>query len=109
MRSLRVGPDDVKTLRSIAASLRRRSRLTQPHYSTQRIIDECYPSTVVTGDDLPANCHEMVLVDEAAFRSHRAPHVIIYQRALSGDQQRRAIAHALGHIIFDGGRRVACE
>lgn len=109
MRELKVGPDDVHAIRKVTRSLRRRARLRTPHYSTQRLINACFPGTRVTGRDLPSNVHEMVLVDEGAFRSHRAPHTIVYQRALSSDEQRRAIAHALAHIIFDGGRPVPLE
>ena len=105
MPVLRVGPDDVDQIRSVATSLRRRSGQREPHYSTQRLIDECFPGTRVTGRDLPRSVHEMVIVDRRAWRSHRAPHVIVYQRSLSGEQQRYAIAHGLGHIIFDGASR----
>jgi IrrE N-terminal-like domain len=104
MVTLKVGPENYPALGAIAASLRRRSGQVKPRYSTRQIIESCFPGTIVTGRTLPAVCHESVSVDEAAFRSHRAPHVIVYQRALSGPEQRYAIAHAVAHIIFDGKR-----
>lgn len=108
MEQLKVGAGDERALAAIAESLRRRSDQTLPSFSTRQIIDACFPGTIVTGRSLPAPVHEMVLVDEAAFRSHRAPHVVFYSRALSTDAQRYAIAHAVAHIIFDGGARRTC-
>ncbi len=46
--------------------------------------------------------HDLTVVDGAAWRTHRAPHVILYNRRMSTDAQRVAIAHAVAHIIFDG-------
>lgn len=102
MENLKVTSRDRRALAAVADSLRRRADQTEPAFSTRQIIDECFPGTVVTGRVMPQNVHELVLVDEGAFRSHRAPHVIFYSRTLSTDEQRYAIAHALAHIIFDG-------
>lgn len=102
MEQLKVTSKNRRALSAIAESLRRRSDQTEPAFSTRQIIDACYPGTIVTGRVMPQSVHEMVLVDEAAFRSHRAPHVIFYSRTLSTEQQRYAIAHGLAHIIFDG-------
>lgn len=108
MEALKVTAGNERALAAIAESLRRRSEQTEPAYSTRLIIDACFPGTIVTGRALPTPVHEMVLVDAAAFRSHRAPHVVFYSRALSTDAQRYAIAHAIAHIIFDGGARRTC-
>jgi Zn-dependent peptidase ImmA (M78 family) len=106
---LKVGPDDVVPIASIAASLRRRAQQVEPAYSTRQIIDACFPGTFVTGRVIPAHgVHDLVAVDEKAFRSHRAPHLIVYRRGLSTGEQRYAIAHALGHIIFDGANHEGC-
>jgi Zn-dependent peptidase ImmA (M78 family) len=102
MQSLKVSSQDVHAIAAIAESLRRRADQTEPKYSTRQIIDVCYPGTIVTGRTMPRSMHEMVLVDEAAFRSHRAPHTIFYSRSIPTCDQRYAIAHAIAHIIFDG-------
>jgi Zn-dependent peptidase ImmA (M78 family) len=99
---LKVSARDEVPIARVAASLRRRSSQTEPAFSTRQIIDSCFPGTVVRGRTMPKAIHEMVLVDKHAFRSHRAPHVIFYSRDLPTNLQRYAIAHALGHIIFDG-------
>jgi len=62
----------------------------------------CFPGTRVTGRTLPDGVHDVVVVHEHVWRSHRAPHVIVYRRDLPTSEQRHAIAHALGHVIFDG-------
>ncbi len=108
MQSLKVGPNDRAALAAIATSLRRRAGLSEPAYSTRKIIDACFPGTVVTGRELPDGVHDVVRIDEAAFRSHRAPHVIVYRRGISSAEQRHAIAHALAHIIFDGADELGC-
>lgn len=105
MATLKVGPDDVQTIAAIAASLRRRAEQIEPAYSTMQIIEACFPGTIVTGRRMPDEFDELVDVDARAFRSHKAPHRIYYNRARSTGEQRYAIAHALGHIIFDGPRR----
>jgi Zn-dependent peptidase ImmA (M78 family) len=104
MEALKVGSRDRRTLEAIAASLRRRADQLEPAFSTRQIIDSCFPGTVVTGRSLPRGVHDLVCVDAGAFRSHRAPHVIMYARDLPTADQRYAIAHALAHIIFDGGQ-----
>lgn len=108
MESLKVTPRHKRTLRMIAASLRRRSEQVEPAFSTRQIIDECFPGTIVTGRRLPPDVDELVKVDKLAFRTHRAPHVIYYNRDLPSADQRYAIAHAIAHIVFDGARRRGC-
>ncbi len=108
MKLLKVGPDHLASITSIASSLRRRAGLSRPSYSTRRLIEACFPGTVVTGRELPDGVHDVVRIDESAFRSHRAPHVIVYRRGLSTAEQRHAIAHALAHIIFDGADDTGC-
>lgn len=85
----------LSTLVEIAADLRRRSNQTEPYFSTQQIIESCFPDALVTGHALPAN------VDEAVSRTPDGI-VILYRRGMSTGEQRFAIAHALGHLIFDG-------
>jgi Zn-dependent peptidase ImmA (M78 family) len=102
MQLLKVTSSNRVAIAAIAASLRRRAEQNEPAFSTRQIIDVCYPGTIVTGRTMPRAMHELVLVDEAAFRSHRAPHTIFYSRTLPTCDQRYAIAHALAHIIFDG-------
>ncbi len=105
MASLKVGPDDYEALASVAASLRRRADQVEPSYSTMQIIEACFPGTLVTGRTLADDTDELVAVDRRAFRTHKAPHRIFYNRSRSTAEQRYAIAHALGHIVFDGPRR----
>lgn len=104
METLKVTSKNVAAIAAIAESLRRRADQLEPAFSTRQIIDVCFPGTIVTGRPLPRGVHDVVCVDEAAFRSHRAPHVILYSRSLPTPDQRYAIAHALAHIIFDGAR-----
>lgn len=108
MQSLKVGPDNRRAIATIADSLRRRSEQIEPAFSTRQIIDVCFPGTFVTGRSLPNGVDDIVRIDEAAFRSHRAPHVIVYRRDMPTAEQRYAIAHALGHIIFDGAAHQGC-
>lgn len=105
MASLKVGPDDFEAIASIAASLRRRAGQVEPSYSTMQIIEACFPGTIVTGRRLAVDTDELVHVDDLAFRTHKAPHRIFYNRNKSSGEQRYGIAHALGHIVFDGPRR----
>jgi Zn-dependent peptidase ImmA (M78 family) len=109
MQSLKVGPNHRPAIAAIASSLRRRAAQSKPSYSTREIIEACFPGTVVTGRHLPRGVDDVVQVDVAAFRSHRAPHVIVYQRGIPTPNQRHAIAHALGHIIFDGASHHGCQ
>lgn len=104
MPKLKVGPDNRNAITEIATSLRRRSEQLEPPYSTRQIIETCFPGTVVTGRMLDRATDEVVQVDQHAFRSHRAPHIIVYNRRRSTAARRYAIAHALAHIIFDGKR-----
>lgn len=83
-----------------AADLRRRANQTKPAFSTRRIIDACFPDVLVTGAVLRAG------VDELVTRREDGP-VIVYARALSGPEQRFAIAHALAHLIFDDAAAAA--
>jgi hypothetical protein len=82
----------------VAADLRRRSGQVEPAYSTRAIIEECFPDALVTGRTLPSG------VLEAVARTPSGP-VILYARGLAPAVQRYAIAHALGHLLFDGEER----
>jgi Zn-dependent peptidase ImmA (M78 family) len=109
MEALKVGPKNRRPMAIVAASLRRRADQVEPAYSTMQIVEACFPGTVVTGRRLPPGFKDVVRVDDKAFRTHRAPHVIVYNRALSSAEQRHAIAHAVAHVIFDGARHEGCS
>lgn len=94
----------LSTLVEIAADLRRRSDQVEPSYSTRLILEACFPDALVTGARLPAGVDEMVSLRDGS-------PVIVYKRSLSGPEQRRAIAHAIAHLVFDGaepGVRPGC-
>lgn len=78
----------------IAANLRHRAGQTEPAFSTRRIIDACFPHTLVTGRHLPPG------VDEVVSETPDGA-VILYKRGLPTPSQRFVIAHALAHLIFD--------
>lgn len=78
----------------VAAALRLRADEVDPAFSTRALIGKCFPGTMVTGANLPDG------IDEMVSWSHHGP-VIVYQRKLSGPQQRFAIAHAMAHLLFD--------
>lgn len=61
-----------------------------------QIVEACFPNTLVTGRDV------RVAVDEMVARVPDGQLVIVYRRGLSTPEQRYAIAHAIGHIVFDG-------
>lgn len=84
----------LSTLVEIAADIRRRSGQTEPAFSTRRIVDACFPDTLVTGRELPPG------IDEAVSISQNGP-VILYRRGLPTPSQRFVIAHALAHLLFD--------
>jgi Zn-dependent peptidase ImmA (M78 family) len=79
----------------VAEDLRRRSGQKEPAFSTQQIVSACFPGALVTGHSLPPS------IDEAVSRTPDGI-VILYRRGMSTAEQRYAIAHALGHLIFDG-------
>jgi len=78
----------------VAHSLRVRAQLSRPAFSTRAIVDASFPDAVVTGHDLPVG------VDEAVTRTDEGI-VILYRRGLSSPEQRFAIAHAVGHLLYD--------
>lgn len=82
------------TLRMIAEAFRVRAEQTEPAFSTSKIIECCFPDAVVTGRSLPPGVHEIVTV------TGDGP-LIMYQRGLPTPDQRFAIAHAIGHLVFD--------
>lgn len=90
----------LSTMVEIAADLRRRSNQTTPAFSTQQIVAACFPDAVVTGHELPPKIDEVV---------SRTPDgiVILYRRGMSTAEQRVAIAHAIGHLLFDGPEAAA--
>lgn len=79
----------------VAGDMRSRANLRSPAFSTQRIISVCFPEAIVTGRKLPDGILEMVTMTDSG-----AP-LIVYRRGLSSCEQRFAIAHALGHILYD--------
>jgi Zn-dependent peptidase ImmA (M78 family) len=85
-------------LESVAADLRTRADQHEPAFSTRAIVTACFPDTVVTGRELPRGMHELVTLTESG-------PMIVYQRRLSAPEQRFAIAHALGHLMFDFDQR----
>lgn len=89
----------LSTLVEIAAELRSRAGQTKPPFSTTKIIESCFPEILVTGFALPAQ------VDELVASCSEGP-TILYSRNISGPEQRFAIAHGLGHLLFDD--RHAC-
>lgn len=86
---------DTRALARVASWIRELAEQKEPAFSTRQIIEACFPTALVTGGKLPDGVHELVS------RRDEGP-VIVYSRALSGPQQRFAIAHALAHLIFDG-------
>lgn len=87
----------LSTLVEIAAELRLRAGQTKPPFSTRKIIESSFPDALVTGGRLPAQLDELVTLFSDG-------PVILYARSLPGPEQRRAIAHALAHLIFDDAR-----
>lgn len=81
----------------IAAHMRARASLSEPSFSTRAIITANFPGTIVCGGSLPEG------VDEIVRRMPEGP-VIVYARGLSTPAQRFAIAHAMGHLFYDGVR-----
>lgn len=77
-----------------AHDLRRQAGLEEPPYSTRHLVDSCFPEILVTGRHLPAGIDELLTVTDSG-------PVIYYHRGLSSADQRFAIAHALGHVLFD--------
>lgn len=81
----------------VAGQVRARAGEVREAYSTGRIVEALFPDAVVTGRALPAGVQEVVSL------TAEGP-VIVYSRSLSPPAQRFVIAHALAHLIFDGGR-----
>lgn len=95
MLNLGIGVAD-DNLGTIAAELRTRAGLAVPAYSTHKIIEACFPGALVTGRPLPDGIEEVVSQTAAGI-------VILYRRGLPIAAQRFAIAHAIGHLVFDMG------
>lgn len=79
---------------AVARDIRRRANQIEPAFSTRQIIEECFPSVMVTGAPLPEGVDEIVSSRPEGF-------AIVYSRLLSGPEQRLAIAHGLAHVLFD--------
>ena len=86
----------LSTLVEIAADLRRRAGQTEPAFSTQQIVEACFPGTLVTGRAL--------LKPEELVARGPDGYTIVYRRGLPVLEQRWLIAHAIGHVVFDGAR-----
>ncbi len=82
-----------------AARLRRDAGELEPYFSTTRMIRRCFPELEVTGRPVQPGLMNMMM--------RAMGHVILYKRELTPPEQRLQIAHALGHLIFDGDGRVA--
>lgn len=82
-------------LAEVAADLRHRADQIEPSFCAQRIIAVAFPDAIVTGHALPPG------IDEAVSRTPDGI-VILYRRDMSTAEQRFAICHALGHLLFDG-------
>ncbi len=77
-----------------AGELRLRAGQINPPFSTRIILDTAFPTALVTGCDLPDGVDEVVSITDG-------DPVILYRRGLPVPEQRFAIAHALGHLVFD--------
>lgn len=82
------------TVSDYAKILRGNAGLTGPAFSLQKILNTCYPDAIVTGHEFPDG------IDEAVARTPEGI-VILYRRSLSNGAQRFAVAHAIGHLMFD--------
>ncbi len=89
-----MGDIDYRLLGALAAQLRERARVTQPHVSTRRILAACFPCVVVTGAPLPGGILGLTRV--SAERT-----TIFYKRSLEPPAQRIVIAHEIGHLVTD--------
>lgn len=81
-------------LEQIASDIRFRAAEHRPSFSTERLVETCFPGTLVTGHSLPAGVHEAVQHTPRGV-------VIVYRRGLPSGAQRFAVAHALAHLLFD--------
>ncbi len=92
--------ESVSTLAAVAGALRRRAGQRTPAFSTRRIVQVCFPNAIVTGRSLPEGVQEIVSsTDDGP--------IIVYARGLPTPMQRFAIAHAIGHLLFDMDPRAA--
>lgn len=82
------------SLDDVTRRLRDNAEQNEPAFSTSQIIAVAFPRVLVTGFDLQHGIHE-------ATSRARGGEVILYQRGLSTAEQRVAIAHGLGHLIYD--------
>ncbi|MGN6107077.1 MAG: ImmA/IrrE family metallo-endopeptidase [Kofleriaceae bacterium] len=88
------------TVVQVAAELREKANQKSPAYSTHQIVTTCFPDALVTGYRLPPG------VDEAVSRRPDGI-VILYRRGMTTPEQRVAIAHAVGHLVYDDDE-IAC-
>lgn len=82
---------------AVAEALRNLARETVPPFSVPAILGEAFPDAVVTGHDLPEGIEELVTVTPDGV-------LVIYRRELSTAERRFAIAHAIGHLLYDVDR-----
>ena len=91
---------EAEVIARVAADLRKHSGQTEPAFSTQAIVETCFPTVFVTGGQLPDGVDELVSVRA------EGP-VIVYSRRLAVPSQRFAIAHAIAHLLFDDASAAA--
>jgi Zn-dependent peptidase ImmA (M78 family) len=86
-----VGVNDVVVLAEMLRALAGESRAP---FDLLKVVAVLFPSAVVTGKDLPPQVNEAVTV------TTDGP-LIVYRRGISTAERRFAIAHGLGHLIYD--------
>lgn len=79
---------------AVAEALRNLARQFEPPFSVPAILGEAFPDAVVTGRDLPEGIEELVTVTDDGV-------LVIYRRDLSTAERRFAVAHAIGHLLYD--------
>jgi hypothetical protein len=83
----------------VAEDLRKRAGQLEPAFSTERIVDTCFPGAFITGGRLSPK------VDGLASHQAEGP-LIVYERSLPVPDRRMTIACALSHLLFGDGSGV---
>jgi len=78
----------------VAEALRSYAGQVVPPFNVYRIIEARWPDAVITGRDLPDGIEEILCLAKDRI-------LIVYARSLSTADRRFAIAHAIGHLVFD--------
>lgn len=81
-------------VRVCAARIRAIASVAEPPFSTRGIVQAAFPDALVTGGALPGWAKECVTVTDGG-------PLIVYRRGMSSPEQRIAIAHAVGHLVYD--------